>query len=138
MNVLVDTSVWSLALRRRPRALPPGQAVVQQELARIIDEGRARLVGVVRQELLSGIREKSQSERLRTDLRAFDDVSLAVEDHEEAAAACNRCRSRGIAGSTIDFLLCAIAMRRDWTLFTTDADFQRIARHVPLRIHHPR
>lgn len=138
MNVLVDTSVWSLALRRRPRQLPPAQMAIQQELARVIDEGRARLAGLVRQELLSGIREKAQFERLRSDLRAFDDVPMMVEDHEEAASACNRCRVHGLAGSAIDFLLCAIAIRRDWELFTTDADFIRYARYLPLRLHRPR
>ena len=138
MNVLIDTSVWSLALRRRAGDLSTGQKAIVRELAGLIEEGRAHLAGLVRLELLSGIKEVRQFERLRADLRAFDDVPLVIDDHEEAALACNRCRVRGIAGSPVDFLLCAIAMRRDWTLFTTDTDFSRYAKHVPVRLHRAR
>jgi len=138
MMVLVDTSVWSLALRRRARDLAPEQKRIRQELAELIREGRAQLLGVVRQELLSGIRGETQYEGLRADLRAFDDPRMTVDDYEEAGRAHNRCRARGVAGSTIDFLVCAAALRRDWPIFTTDQDFLRYARCLPIRLHHPR
>ena len=138
MRVLVDTSVWSLALRRRPGRLSPAQERLRGELAELIREGRVEMPGLVRQELLSGIREERQFDRLRRELRAFADVRIETEDHEQAARISNTCRRRSVAGSAVDFLLCALAVRREWTLFTTDRDFSRYARLVGLRLHEPR
>jgi len=138
MNVLVDTSVWSLALRRRSRDLNPDETLIRDELAELIREGRAQLIGPVRQEVLSGIPSHIQYERLRRGLRAFEDPPAEVEDYEEAARASNRCRTAGVSGSAIDFLICAVALRRSWTVFTTDKDFARYARFLSLRLHMPR
>jgi predicted nucleic acid-binding protein len=135
MLVLVDTSVWSLALRRQSTTLSREQALARRELTELIREARVQLVGPVRQELLSGIREPLQYERLRDDLRAFADPVIFIEDYEEAAAASNRCRAHGVNGSAVDFLICAIAMRRNWHVFTTDADFVRYSKHLPLQLH---
>lgn len=131
MNVLVDTCVWSLALRRG--GSPEHPAVV--ELADLIREGRAVMLGLVRQELLSGVRTLRQFERLRTHLRAFPDVALETTDHEAAAAFFNRCRAKGIQGSTVDFILCAIASRRQWPIFTIDADFGQYAPILAIHLH---
>ena len=88
--------------------------------------------------MLSGIRSRSQYERLRQDLRAFDDPRLTIDDYEEAALASNDCRAAGVTGSSVDFLICAVALRRNWPVFTMDKDFARYARHLPLRLHQPR
>jgi hypothetical protein len=96
------------------------------------------MIGPVRQEVLSGIRSRSQYERLRQDLRAFEDPRLGVEDYEEAALASNHCRAAGVRGSAVDWLICAVALRRNWPVFTIDKDFARYARHLPLRLHQPR
>jgi len=138
MMVLVDTSVWSVALRRQAGQLTAGEGAVREELAELIREGRAGLIGPVRQELLSGIRTGAQYQRLRQHLRAFPEPQLAVEDYEEAAQANNRCRAQGVSGSAIDFLICAIAMRRNWHIFTTDRDFVNYARVLPLGLYRPR
>ncbi|MGH9579323.1 MAG: hypothetical protein ACRD3R_17935, partial [Terriglobales bacterium] len=81
MTVLVDTPVWSLALRR---ARAPG-GVIQRELTRLIEEGHAAIVGPIRQELLSGVKERVQFERLRQQLSAFPDLPLGTADYEAAA-----------------------------------------------------
>ena len=130
MNVLVDTSVWSLALRRR-KALHP----VAGELRDLIEDGRVVMVGAVRQELLSGIRLATDFVRLRDHLRAFPDEPVTAADHERAAEMFNRCRSKGIQGSNTDFLLCAVAERHAWAIFTTDRDFDRFAPVIPVRLH---
>jgi predicted nucleic acid-binding protein len=135
MMVLVDTSIWSLALRRKPEHLSAPERRLTEALAELIREGRVQLVGPVRQELLSGIREEAQFRRLRDYLRAFPEQSLGEEDYEEAAHMNNRCRNRGVAGSAIDFLICAAAQRRGWSIFTTDRDFQNYAEILPLRLH---
>ena len=138
MAVLLDTSAWSLALRRGSRSLSAEKELIRDELAELIREGRAQMVGPVRQEVLSGIRSRSQYERLRQDLRAFEDPRLGVEDYEEAALASNHCRAAGVSGSAVDLLICAVALRRNWPVFTIDKDFARYARHLPLRLHQPR
>jgi predicted nucleic acid-binding protein len=131
VNVLVDTPIWSLAFRRR-EAQSHASA---QELAELIREGRAQLLGVIRQELLSGVKAARQFDELRLRLRAFPDVVVDTDDHEQAAAFFNHCRSRGIQGSAVDLLICAVAARRDFAIFTTDGDFPRYALVLPIRLH---
>jgi len=135
MMVLVDTPVWSLALRRRPEHLSGSEEGLGNALAELIREGRAELVGPIRQELLSGIREEAQFKKIRDYLRAFREPSLEAEDYEDAARMSNQCRSRGIAGSAVDFLICATAHRRGWSIFTTDQDFRNYASVLPVRLH---
>jgi predicted nucleic acid-binding protein len=127
--------VWSLALRRKHADLSPREDRVTQALAEVIRDGRAQLVGVVRQELLSGIREEERFRKLRDYLRAFDDPPLETGDYEQAAQMHNRCRARGIAGSAIDFLICAMASRRNWQIFTTDKDFEHYRRVLGLKLY---
>ena len=135
MTVLVDTPVWSLALRRKPGNLNAREQALTRALAELIREGRAQIMGAIRQELLSGIREAERFEKLRDYLRAFDEPKLEVRDYEEAAHMHNRCRTRGIAGSAIDFLICAVAQRREWHIFTTDRDFERYGRVLALKLY---
>jgi predicted nucleic acid-binding protein len=135
MLVLVDTPIWSLALRRRDADLNPREQRLTTALRELIQDGRAQLVGPVRQELLSGIREEACFKKLRDQLRAFEQVPLDVADYEEAAHLNNQCRTRGIAGSAIDFLICATALRRGWQVFTTDRDFSRFAAVLPLKLY---
>jgi len=131
---LIDTSVWSLAFRRAKRL----DDTAPKELAELIGEGRVVMLGLVRQELLSGIKLKAQFEQLRGHLRSFPDPELKTTDYEEAAAAFNRCRERGIQGSNTDFLICAAALRRDLAIYTTDGDFKHYARALRIELHKPR
>lgn len=134
MNVLVDTSVWSLALRRQA----PRGSSVKHELAELIGEGRVVMLGAIRQELLSGIRAVEQFKKLRDSLRAFPDEPLHQDDYEEAAGCVNRCRAKGVQGSNTDFLLCAVALRRNISILTTDADFEGFSKHLRVELHRPR
>jgi len=138
VNVLVDTSIWSLALRRKSQDLNPAERAAVAELTYLIKEGRARIIGLVRQELLSGIKTSSQYEKLRAVLRSFPDEPIATADHEAAAKAGNECRAQGVAVSVSDILIGAIAMARDWSIFATDPDFKAYARILPLKLHTPR
>jgi predicted nucleic acid-binding protein len=135
MTVLVDTPVWSLALRRKDADLNARERVLTRALAELIQEGRAQMMGAIRQELLSGIREEERFRKLQNYLRAFDEPGIDVLDYEEAARMHNLCRGRGIAGSAIDFLICAVAQRRDWHIFTTDRDFERYGRVMKLKLY---
>lgn len=135
MNVLVDTPVWSLALRRRHDDLDPQERRLTGILTELIREGRAQIIGPIRQELLSGIRPEEQFHKLLRYLRSFDEPSLGIPDYEEAARMSNLCRGRGIAGSAIDFLICSAAHRRKWEILTTDGDFIRYAKLLPLKLY---
>ena len=134
MNVLVDTSVWSLALRRNASH---GNAQ-QAELIELIREGRVAMLGAIRQELLSGIRTSDQYEKLRESLRAFPDVPLEAADYEEAALCFNRCRAKGVQGSNTDFLICAVSMRKNFPILSTDQDFEGFSRVLELELYAPR
>ncbi len=135
MNVLVDTPVWSLALRRKAGDLNARERALTGALAELIREGRVQMMGAIRQELLSGIREQERFDKLRNYLRAFGEPGIEIADYEEAALMHNLCRARGIAGSAIDFLICALAQRREWDIFTTDRDFERYGRVLGLRLY---
>jgi predicted nucleic acid-binding protein len=137
MMVLVDTPVWSLVLRRRTSDLSREQEELKQALAELVSGGRAQLLGPVRQELLSGVREEAQFRRLRDHLRAFGDPELRTEDYEEAARMSNQCRSRGIASSAVDILICAVAWRRRWPILTTDRDYLLYSNLLPVDLYRP-
>ena len=131
MRVLVDTSVWSLALRRAaPRRHPEAE-----ELARLISAHVVDIVGPIRQELLSGVRDPESFARLASHLEAFPDLPLLTEDHVTAAKFFNLCRSKGIQGSNTDFLICAVAVRCDLASFTTDKDFESFKKCLPVALH---
>jgi predicted nucleic acid-binding protein len=138
MNILVDTSVWSLALRRKSEGLSATERSLVSELSELIREGRARLIGLIRQELLSGIKTTEQYEKLRLHLRSFPDDPIDTSDYEEAAKAGNQCRGKGIVVSIVDILLCAVAIKREWAIFTSDPDFATYSKVLPISIHAPR
>jgi len=138
MSVLVDTSVWSLALRRRYRHLTTADQAIVAELSELAREGRVHIVGIVRQELLSGIKTTAQYNKLRDALRAFPDEPITTADHEGAAKCSNTCRAKGIVCSVVDALICEIAVVRKWSIFTTDPDFANYARVLPIKLHTPR
>jgi predicted nucleic acid-binding protein len=134
VQVLVDTGIWSLALRRHRSRLSEAESERIALLHELIQDGLARLIGPIRQELLSGIREPAQFERLRDQLRAFRDEALSTEDFERAAQWSNECRGRGIAGSGVDILICAAAVNRGWRIFTSDGDFRVYAKVIPIEL----
>ena len=138
MRVLVDTSVWSLALRRRHVSGRGIESKLNDELGELIREGRAGMIGPIRQELLSGLSDETQFGRLRDYLRAFPDEPLLPEDYESAARISNRCRRAGLSGSPVDYLICAVSLRCAWAIFTTDNDFGQYSKVVPLELHRPR
>ena len=128
MKVIVDTSVWSLALRRQKQQ---NNSVVDR-LRDLMADGRVVLLGAVRQEILSGIKHQKQFDKLRDRLRAFPDLKLDAEDYELAAGYFNICRRHGIQGANTDFLICATANRRNYEIFTIDNDFINFSQYLPI------
>ena len=132
MKVIVDTPIWSLALRRKSK-----DSTYKDLLTDLIADGRALLLAAVRQEVLSGIRHKEQFEQLRKALQAFPNMALNIDDYELAAYHYNLCRAKGIQGSNTDFLLCAAAVNHGCEIFTTDKDFNNFSTLLPITLHKP-
>jgi predicted nucleic acid-binding protein len=132
VQVVVDTSVWSLVLRRR--ALPGADDAATATLKDLISDARAMLIGPVRQELLSGIKEPAQFEKLRNALAAFPDEPLTAADYECAASFFNVCKAKGIQGSHTDFLICAVAQQRNLPVFSLDRDFEYFSECLPISL----
>jgi predicted nucleic acid-binding protein len=101
----------------------------------LILDHQVKIIGPIRQELLSGIRVRSQFDRLRNYLSAFPDTAITTDDYVSAARFFNLCRSKGVQGSNTDFLICAVAVRNKFPIFTTDKDFEHFSAHLPIILH---
>ncbi len=126
--MIVDTSVWSLALRRQKQQ---NNSIVNR-LRDLIADGRVVLLGAVRQEILSGIKHQEQFDKLKDLLKAFPDLELDAEDYELGADYFNICRRHGVQGANTDFLICATANRRNYEIFTIDKDFINFSQYLPI------
>lgn len=129
-GVLVDTCIWSLVLRSKTAK----EKTIADTLSRLIDENRAKMIGSIRQEVLSGYSKKESYERLRSKLLHFPNEKIADADYEAAAEYSNLCRVKGVQGSAIDFFICAVAIRLKMKIYTTDKDFLSYAKHIPISI----
>lgn len=131
MRVLVDTSVWSKALRRRAREPEPPPVV---RLRRLVERGDVVLSGLVLQEVLQGFKQDVHFRKARLALAAFPLLQLDRSHYIAAAEIRRVCAARGVAASTVDCQIAASAIGHGCSLLTTDADFARIAAHVPLKL----
>jgi predicted nucleic acid-binding protein len=129
MKVLVDTCVWSHALRRKNPHLK-----IEQKLKEIIKDGRLVILGPIRQELLSGISKEPQFEALKERLSPFEDLQLTTYHFIKAAEFSNICMNKGIQGSTTDFLICSVAYLESLEIFTTDLDFKNYKKHLSIEL----
>ena len=129
MKILVDTCIWSQVLRHKQ----PNQEL-KAKLKDLIHDGRVCIIGPIRQELLSGITNAKQFNTLKKGLSAFADIPLKTEHFEKAAEFSNTCRSKGVQGSTIDFLICAVAYLNKLDIYTTDKDFESYKKYLPITL----
>lgn len=124
MNLLIDTSVWSLALRRDKQ---PATAEVSR-LKVALDSGEEIFsTGIILQELLQGFNGPKFREQIVSHFAALPFIIPDNEDHLFAAEMHTACRRRGIQAGTIDFLLAALCARHSLVMLSADADFRRIA-----------
>ncbi len=131
MKVIVDTSVWSLALRRNIPARNPETEI----LSRMIEQGETIfLLGIILQERLQGVREPHDFKRLKEHMDSFPVFDIAREHYVKAADLKNHLGRNGVQVSTIDALIAAATIANDCYLFTNDKDFQYIAKHSKLRL----
>jgi predicted nucleic acid-binding protein len=135
VKVIVDTSVWSLAFRRDPHKLGEQEKIFFETLKDLLVQGRASMLGAVRQEVLSGIPSLDKFKRIETVLSVIEDHPIETIDHIQAADFFNRCRAKGIQGTLVDLLICAVAHRHDYPILATDKDFTHYAKVLPIRLH---
>ncbi|QQS00977.1 MAG: PIN domain-containing protein [Austwickia sp.] len=131
MTLLVDTSVWSLALRRDEASTAPEV----EELRRALAGGDlVATTGLILQEVLQGAVPARVREQIADRFAALTLISPDRADHVGAAELRNTCRRAGVQIGTIDALIAQLCLGRGLTLLTTDRDFRHAARHVPLRV----
>ena len=130
MNVFVDTSVWSLALRRDA---PPHIPEVD-ELRRALEIGAVYCTGLVLQELLQGFAKPKAHRQIIDHFSALPLLVPDREDHIHAAELRNRCRRKGVQTGTIDALLAQLCVRYDLTMLSTDKDFRNVASIISLSV----
>ena len=134
MKVLVDTCIWSTAFKKKDKR----NTQVVNELSELIDEGRICLIGPIKQEILSAYKEKERFNKIRAHLQYFDNESIIDDDYENAARLYCDCRANGVQGSHIDFLICAVSIRAQYSIFTRDKDFLRYKQWLPIELYDPR
>lgn len=128
--VIVDSDVWSEAFRKKAKDSASALA-----LRTLVSEGEIVMIGPIRQETLSGIRDPQRFEAIRDALRAFPSQKIGEPIYELAARFYNLCRSKGIQGSHTDFLICACAVEWKSSILTKDKDFQCYAKYIPIELY---
>ena len=130
MRVIVDTSVWSLAFRKKEKTEIEIKLI--NYLSELVRDLRVVMIGPIRQEILSGISDEKKFVELQSKLSVFSDWSIETEDYELAAKYYNKCRKNGIQGSHIDYLICAVAFNSNFSILTLDNDFDNYKKYTEI------
>ena len=130
MKVLVDTPIWSYALRTSNKE----QQNEIDQLESLIRDQRALIIGPIRQEILSGYSDLRKYKKLKEKLSFFENNPIHEPDYESAAELCNHCRKKGVQGPHIHFLICAVAKRINVPIFTTDKDFSNYQKAISIKL----
>jgi len=131
-RVLVDTSVWSLALRKKEHTQSENNYIFR--LSEVIRDLHLVMIGPIRQEILSGLSDEKKYEDLRQKISVFPDHSISTKEYELAARFHNECRRHGIQGSHIDYLICAVAQTNEFRILTLDNDFVQYQEYVGIQL----
>ncbi len=127
----MDTCIWSHALRSRK----PEYEVLVKSLETLIAEQRVLIIGAIRQEVLSGYSDHNKFEILKAKLNYFENTPTLDEDYITAARFYNECRQKGVQGSHIDLLICAVAVRLNASILTSDKDFGFYQQYLPISLY---
>ena len=130
MKVLVDTDVWSEAFRKAGEE--NSEEVLR--LRDLIIDGRVQMIGLIRMEVLSGIRDLNRFEAFSEKLSVFPDRNLDTEIFITAAKLLNLCRKNGIQGSMTDFIICACSILWECPILTKDNDYKHYSKFVPIEL----
>lgn len=133
MKVIIDTDVWSEAFRKKG-----SKSAYVGELRNLIQEGRIQMIGIIRMEILCGIRTEQMFGTIKDSLESFPDKPLDSEVFETAAQFLNLCRSKGIQGSNNDFVICACSVLWKMPILSKDKDFLAYQKILPIELAKPR
>lgn len=135
MTLLVDTSVWSLALRRDAPVPEPEVEVLKEAL---LGSDVVVTTGLILQELLQGFSGPKAAAQIVERFAALPLLQPDRDDHVAAAELRNRCRRAGVQVGTIDALIAQLCIRHDMVLLSTDKDFKLASAHCALRVWQPK
>ncbi len=128
---IIDTSVWSEALRRKKNTVNSSETVVRKIIE---NDDEIILLGIILQEILTGISSKKLFSEIKDILDDFVYIDITKKDYIYASELSNKCRSKGIIAGSIDFLIASTAIRNELQLVTFDKDFINISKHSNLKI----
>jgi predicted nucleic acid-binding protein len=131
VSLLIDTSVWSLALRRDA---PPDVPEVRALRDALAGGEIVATTGIILQELLQGVIPERARTQIIEMFTALEYCPPAREDHVAAAGMRNTLRAAGVQVGTIDALIAHLAIAGGHTLLTTDNDLRAASRHVSLQL----
>lgn len=131
MSLFVDTSVWSLAMRRDA---PAETSVTSRLREALSSQEPTYTTGIVLQELLQGFAGPKARKAILDRFTALPMLVPDREDHIAAAEIRNHCRRSGVRLGTIDALLAQLCIRHGLVMLTADGDFESAADHIPLRV----
>ncbi len=126
---LVDTSVWIDFLKGRET----WQVSSLNQL--ILSDTDIYSTGMILQEVLSGIKKKSERIETRGDFERFIVIQPSIQSHIEAAEIFDACRKKGLTiRSSVDCLIASLALEYDLLLLHNDRDYRSISEVFPLRL----
>ena len=128
---IIDTSVWSEALRRKKNTVNSSETVVRKIIE---NDDEIVILGIILQEILTGISNEKLFSEIKDILDDFVYLEITKNDYIYASELSNKCRSKGIIAGSIDFLIASTAIRNELLLVTFDKDFINISKHTDLRI----
>ena len=126
--VLVDTSVWILALRKSPLA------PVRDEVDHLLAENRVAIVPMIRLELLGGTKSANEFERLNGRLDALHQIPADEANWDIAAELSFKLRQRGKVIPYPDILIGSAAILANALLLHADRHFDLMAEDTDLRV----
>ncbi len=132
MNLIVDTSVWSLVLRRR--SVDENNPYVSAFRGYVERGYCIHLLGSILQELLDGVRTQKDFDHLEALLRPFPLIEIKRDVYALASHLRNHCRKKGVQAGPVDFLIAAVSIQNAYPLLTADRDFLHIAKHCDLML----
>ena len=132
MKTIVDSSVWSTLFRKKSKTETDFKLIRQIE--KLSENDELIIIGAIRQETLSGVSSPEKFEKMKSLLSIYPDFPVSDNDYITAAEFFNTCRSHGIQGSHIDFLISAAAANTGFELLTLDNDFSKYQKFVNISL----
>ena len=130
-RVIIDTSVWSEALRRKKNTINSSETIIRKIIEKDIE---ILLLGIILQEILSGISNEKLYYEIKKILDDFVYLETTKNDYIYASELSNKCRSNGIKAGSIDYLIASTTIQNDLHLVTYDKDFVNISKYTDLKI----